>query len=223
MMPYQAEQYVEISKRLNNKVPHRLDTPTVSQIIADKITCRPCPRWRTIPLPTMTAQEEQAQGADSLPMVQDMSFPAPPSPVPTSSCYARESQSPTLPEIVVQSRVSVTSAYLSDSAPGMPGAWQTVFMNAQVGKSPFAERPMGSSRFPVTPSPLALQVEVLSLVLRRAELAVVHAVLADWEGGVLRQSSGRVRRVRRVCGACSCLFYTSFSLVLHTRRVILLF
>ncbi|KAJ7797499.1 hypothetical protein B0H14DRAFT_2910839 [Mycena olivaceomarginata] len=160
--PYQAEQYVEISKRLNTEVPRGLDTPTVSQI--------------DDPFADDDAKEEQAQEVDALPMVQDMSFPAPPSPVHTSSSrYARDSQPPTLPEIVLQSRVSVTSAYLSDSAPGTPGAGQTVFMNAQVGKSPFAESPMGSSRFPVTPSPLASSFSVPSPPAAAVSFPAEHA------------------------------------------------
>lgn len=174
--PYQAEQYVEISKRLNTEVPRGLDTPTVSQIVADKMDLPPLPPTEDDPFADDDAKEEQAQEVDSLPMVQDMTFPAPPSPVHTSSSrYARDSQPPTLPEIVLQSRVSVTSAYLSDSAPGTPGAGQTVFMNAQVGKSPFAESPMGSSRFPVTPSPLASSFNVPSPPAAAVSFPAEHA------------------------------------------------
>jgi hypothetical protein len=151
--PFQAEQYVEISKQLNTEVPKGLDTPTVSQIVAEKMDLPPLPPpEKENPF---TDEQDQEEGNSTLAMVQDMSFPAPPSPVHTSSSrYARESLPPTLPEIVVQSRVSVTSAYLSDasSAPGSAPGSQTVFMN--VGKGPFAESPMGN-RFPVTPSPLA--------------------------------------------------------------------
>jgi len=153
--PFQAAQYVEISKHLNTEVPKGLDTPTVSQIVAEKMDLPPLPPKEEKANPFADAEPEEG---DSLPMIQDMSFPAPPSPVHTSSSrYGRErvdSTPPTLPEILVQPRVSVTSAYLSDpgSAPGSAPGSQTVFMN--VGKSPFAESPMGS-RFPVTPSPLA--------------------------------------------------------------------
>ncbi|KAJ7272627.1 hypothetical protein B0H12DRAFT_589360 [Mycena haematopus] len=160
--PFQAEQYVEISKQLNTEVPRGLDTPTVSQIVAEKMDLPPLPPQED---PFADGEEEQEQEVAELPMVQDMSFPAPPSPVlASSSRYGRErveSLPPTLPEIIVHSRVSVTSAYLSDAGSPDP-AGQTVFMNAQLGKSQFAESPMGASRFPVTPSPLASSFTVPS-------------------------------------------------------------
>ncbi|KAJ7807311.1 hypothetical protein B0H14DRAFT_2873776 [Mycena olivaceomarginata] len=159
--PYQAEQYVEISKRLNTEVPRGLDTPTVSQIVAEKMDLPPLPPTEDDPFADDDAKEEQAQEVDALPMVQDMSFPAPPSPVHTSSSrYARDSQPPTLPR-------SVTSAYLSDSAPGTPGAGQTVFVGAQ--------SPMGSSRFPVTPSPLASSFSVPSPPAAAVSFPAEHA------------------------------------------------
>ncbi|KAJ6485758.1 hypothetical protein C8R45DRAFT_1214469 [Mycena sanguinolenta] len=152
--PFQAEQYVEISKQLNTDVPRGLDTPTVSQIVAEKMDLPPLPAHED-PFTDGAADEEQDQEQEpaTLAKVQDMYFPAPPSPaLSSSSRYARErveSMPPTLPEIIVQSRVS-TSAYLSDA--GSPAAGQTVF----------AESPMGTSRFPVTPSPLASSFSVPS-------------------------------------------------------------
>ncbi|KAK7031510.1 hypothetical protein R3P38DRAFT_3187221 [Favolaschia claudopus] len=163
--PFQAEQYVEISKHLNTDVPRGLDTPTVSQIVSEKMDLPPLPPSDHVneteaadPFADEEAHEQEQgnDSSDTLGMVQDMSFPAPPSPVRTSSSrYARdrvESMPPTLPEIIVQSRVSVTSAYLSDA--GSAPHSQTVFMNAELGKGG-RDSPMGGNRFPVSPSPLA--------------------------------------------------------------------
>ncbi|KAF7370969.1 hypothetical protein MSAN_00731000 [Mycena sanguinolenta] len=166
--PFQAEQYVEISKQLNTDVPRGLDTPTVSQIVAEKMDLPPLPEpAQEDPFADAAPAEEEQElelEPTTLAKVQDMSFPAPPSPaLSSSSRYARErveSMPPTLPEIVVQPRVSVTSAYLSD--PGTPAAGQTVFVGAQLGKGPYAESPVGASRFPVTPSPLASSFSVPS-------------------------------------------------------------
>jgi hypothetical protein len=159
--PYQAEQYVQISKQLNTEVPRGLDTPTVAQIVAEKMDLPPLPPADDPFADGEAHEDEETQEEDepeeqgALPMVQDMSFPAPPSPVlSTHSRYARErveSMPPTLPEITLQGRVSVSSAYFSDAS--SPAAGQTVFMNASLGKG--TDSPMGTSRFPVTPSPLA--------------------------------------------------------------------
>ncbi|KAJ7132264.1 hypothetical protein C8R44DRAFT_871242 [Mycena epipterygia] len=152
--PFQAAQYVEISKRLNTEVPKGLDTPAVDEFVVSKMPAKdedlpPLPPKDPFSDAAAANEEDEA----NLPMVQELSFPAPPSPVhTTSSRYRVDSTPPTLPEIIVQSRVSVTSAYLSEagtpSASGFPGG-QTLLMNNH-----FTESPMGS-RFPVTPSPLA--------------------------------------------------------------------
>jgi hypothetical protein len=157
--PFQAAQYVEISKRLNTEVPKGLDTPAVEEFVDKKMPAKdkdedlpPLPPKN--PFADATAEDDDDE--NTLPMVQE--FPSPPSPVhTTASRYRVDSTPPTLPEIVVQPRVSVTSAYLSqNSSPAVPGfpAGQTIYM-----KSPFAESPI-TSRFPVTPSPLASSFDV---------------------------------------------------------------
>ncbi|KAF7356997.1 hypothetical protein MVEN_01036300 [Mycena venus] len=130
--PFQAEQYVEISKQLNTEVPKGLDTPTVSQIVAQKMDLPPLPPPEKENPFADSHDEGQEEGNSTLAMVQDMSFPR--------AALARA-------HLLLALR-PVTSAYLSDGASSTPGS-QTVFM-----KGPFAESPMGS-RFPVTPSPLA--------------------------------------------------------------------
>ncbi|KAJ7173654.1 hypothetical protein C8R46DRAFT_119321 [Mycena filopes] len=162
--PFQAAQYVEISKHLNTDVPKGLDTPTVDTIVAEKMDAD------LPPLPSKDAQEnpfgddeEYAQEA-ALPMVQELSFPTPPSPVHTGRPMSRhsprvDSTPPMLPEIVLHTRVSVASAYLSP-APGaseFPGSQTLVIKTG--GPGPFGESPMGN-RFPVTPSPLASSFQV---------------------------------------------------------------
>ncbi|KAJ7230622.1 hypothetical protein GGX14DRAFT_554105 [Mycena pura] len=159
--PFQAAQYAEISKQLNTEVPKGLDTPAVNQFVMDKM---PIKDAELPPLPTQdpfvdaaTREEEDANEEDeaTLPKVQDLSFPAPPSPVATSaSRYRIDSMPPSLPEIIVQPRVSVSTYMSEGSSPsasmaGFPSG-QTVFLKS----SPFAESPI-NSRFPVTPSPLA--------------------------------------------------------------------
>lgn len=161
--PFQAEQYVEISKQLNTEVPKGLDTPAVEEFVAEKMAFKdnnlpplpPKDPFADAEAASAASHGEEESSETTLGMVQDMSFPAPPSPVhATASRYRVESMPPTLPEIIVQSRVSVASTYLSEagtpSAPAFPSG-QTVVMKSH---GPFGESPLGS-RFPVTPSPLA--------------------------------------------------------------------
>ncbi|KAJ7035519.1 hypothetical protein C8F04DRAFT_510306 [Mycena alexandri] len=160
--PFQAAQYVEISKHLNTEVPKGLDTPTVDTIVAEKMDAD---------LPPLPSKEDNPFDDDAaaapevpdLPMVQELSFPSPPSPVHTTS-FSRhsprvDSTPPMLPEIVLQARVSVASTYLS------PAPSTSEFPDGQTlmikGQGPFGESPMGS-RFPVTPSPLASSFSVVT-------------------------------------------------------------
>ncbi|KAJ6605814.1 hypothetical protein B0H10DRAFT_2228869 [Mycena sp. CBHHK59/15] len=190
--PFQAAQYVEISKHLNTEVPKGLDTPAVNEFVAVKMPSKeedlpPVPpkdrltgsagassRFSSASRDDEVTPENHDgldEGNDSemtLPMVQELSFPSPPSPVhTTSSRYRVDSTPPMLPEITVQSRVSVSSAYFSDaprtSNAGTPSPLSLGFPAGQtlVVKSPFNESPMGS-RFPVTPSPLASSFTVPS-------------------------------------------------------------
>ncbi|KAJ7460761.1 hypothetical protein FB451DRAFT_502072 [Mycena latifolia] len=164
--PFQAEQYVEISKRLNTEVPKGLDTPAVDEFVVAKM---PNKDAELPPLPPQDPfadgnadAEEEESAPPPLPKVQELEFPAPPSPVrTTASRYRVDSMPPTLPEIIVQSRVSVTSAYLSDGASPSPSPFAAGFPAGQTVVMKGQESPMGS-RFPVTPSPLASSFTVPS-------------------------------------------------------------
>lgn len=142
--PFQAAQYVEISKHLNTEVPKGLDTPAVAAFVKNA---------ELPPLPPKTNPFADAEAEDDVDEnTQEIEFPAPPSPVhPGASRRRVDSTPPMLPEIVVESRAS---SYLSDSgsspfATGFPSG-QTLVVKG----SGLTDSPMGS-RFPVTPSPLA--------------------------------------------------------------------
>ncbi|KAJ7493295.1 hypothetical protein B0H11DRAFT_2228076 [Mycena galericulata] len=171
--PFQAAQYAEISQRLNTEVPKGLDTPAVNEFVVAKMPVKdtdlpPIPPKDPFTDDAAASHEGEDDDDDDDPSedihatVQDMSFPVPPSPVhSTASRYRVESMPPTLPEIIVQSRVSVNSTYLSEAGSpymsGFPGG-QTVVMK---GAASSDNSPMGS-RFPVTPSPLASSFTVPS-------------------------------------------------------------
>ncbi|KAJ7623653.1 hypothetical protein FB45DRAFT_926350 [Roridomyces roridus] len=168
--PFQAAQYAEISQRLNTQVPKGLDTPAVEQFMENKMPTKdadlpPLPPKESDPFADEADEEHDTEV--TLPMVQELSFPVPPSPAHSVSRFRVDSTPPTLPEIVVQSRVSVNSTYLSEAgspfAPGFPAS-QTVLMKG-------SESPMGS-RFPVTPSPLASSFVVPSPPATREEFVV---------------------------------------------------
>ncbi|KAJ7065245.1 hypothetical protein C8F01DRAFT_736408 [Mycena amicta] len=148
--PFQAAQYVEISKRLNTEVPKGLDTPAVEEFVTN-MPMTPAKDTELPPIPQDPFADDEHQEA-TLPTVQDLAFPAPPSPVATStSRYRIDSMPPSLPEIIVQSRVSVgysENGETPSASPFMAGfpSGQTVVLK---GESPM------SGRFPVTPSPLA--------------------------------------------------------------------
>lgn len=150
--PYQAAQYVEISRRLNADVPAGLVTAEMEHEL-------PPPPHAGSPSPFADpatpgggqyVTDRRYSGEDAhghgQPQELDMNFPAPPSPVHTpasASRYRIDSMPPTLPEIHVEARVSVSS----------------------VGGYPALSRGDGSgngglstgtrSQFPTTPSPLA--------------------------------------------------------------------
>ncbi|KAJ7708795.1 hypothetical protein B0H17DRAFT_1324915 [Mycena rosella] len=161
--PYQAAQYVEISKHLNTEVPKGLDTPAVTEFVVTKMASKDA-ELPALP-PKDPFADAQADADDPLPMVQELSFPSPPSPVRTTSARARiDSTPPTLPAITIQSRVSVASTYLSDAgsnspfAPGFPAGQTLVIRGPADGPG---HSPLGS-RFPVSPSPLASSFSVPS-------------------------------------------------------------
>ncbi|KAJ7643363.1 hypothetical protein DFH06DRAFT_1333614 [Mycena polygramma] len=168
--PFQAEQYVEISKALNTEVPKGLDTPAVDEFVAEKMAKADLPPLPVKEDPFASQEDDEEEGSMegeevTLPMVQEMSFPAPPSPVHTSaSRYRVDSTPPMLPEIFLpRGSVSLSDAGSSTpTTPSFPGG-QTLFM-----KAPGQDSPVGG-RFPVTPSPLASSFTVATPPAASAE------------------------------------------------------
>ncbi|KAF8159326.1 hypothetical protein B0H34DRAFT_399096 [Crassisporium funariophilum] len=160
--PYQAAQYVEISRRLNTQVPEGLHTPEIDRELpplppkpegispfADPASAPPSPggqyaidRRNLNPSPRPLSGDSIASAAS-----QTLEFPAPPSPAHTAhSRYRVDSTPPTLPEIHLESRVSMglrNSGALSPLGSGFPSG---------LGAGAVA---IGGTRFPATPSPLA--------------------------------------------------------------------
>lgn len=152
--PFQAEQYVEISRRLNTEVPEGLKTADID---------RDLPPIPASPMTTQTATNNHNISPFSDPAsappspggqyaidnrnfehdIQTLEFPAPPSPIhPLNSAKSRiDSMPPMLPEINVESRVSV------GNYPGL-GSRDSNALGAGL-MTPSA------ARFPTTPSPLA--------------------------------------------------------------------
>lgn len=160
--PYQAAQYVEISRRLNADVPEGLHTAELDRELppvppksdsdaspfADPSSAPPSPggqyaidrRHLEQPL------ERRASGDSISSQAQALDFPVPPSPVHTpTSRYRIDSMPPSLPEINIESRVSVSSyPMLTTRDSGAPSGMLSAGLATGTG-----------SRFPTTPSPLA--------------------------------------------------------------------
>jgi len=144
--PYQAEQYQEISRRLNTEVPAGLPTAEIEKDLppppgtspfADPTSAPPSPGGQYA-IDRRNLERRPVSG-ESL-ASQTLEFPVPPSPAHTvSSRYRVDSTPPTLPEILVESRVSV-GAYPMKRDSGIMNSGLT---------------PGQGSRFPTTPSPLA--------------------------------------------------------------------
>ncbi|KAH9480477.1 hypothetical protein JR316_0007077 [Psilocybe cubensis] len=158
--PYQAAQYVEISRRLNADVPAGLATADVER----ELPMPPPPvagSGNNSPGPFADPGTPHTPGGaqyaidrrysgdadiDARAEPQARDFPAPPSPVHTpgsASRYRIDSMPPTLPEIHVESRVSVSSVGVDGAALHSQGL-------AQGGLTTGTR-----SQFPTTPSPLA--------------------------------------------------------------------
>jgi hypothetical protein len=169
--PYQAAQYVEISRRLNTEPPAGLRTADVdrelppppagagSSPFADPASAPPSPGGQYAidrrHLNGPSAHERTFSGDSSnLPEPHTLDFPAPPSPVhPTStSRYRIDSMPPSLPEINIEaSRVSVSS-YPMLASPAVRDSRAPSMLTA--GLTPGGTG-SAASRFPTTPSPLA--------------------------------------------------------------------
>lgn len=142
--PYQAEQYQEISRRLNTEVPAGLPTAEIEKDLPPQPNTSPFADPASVP-PSPGGQYaidrrnlERPVSGESL-ASQTLEFPVPPSPAhAVSSRYRVDSSPPTLPEIFVESRVSVGGFPMRNSEIMSPGL-----------------TPGQGSRFPTTPSPLA--------------------------------------------------------------------
>jgi hypothetical protein len=142
--PYQAEQYQEISRRLNTEVPAGLPTAEIEKDLPPQPNTSPFADPTSAP-PSPGGQYaidrrnlERPVSGESL-ASQTLEFPVPPSPAhAVSSRYRVDSSPPTLPEIFVESRVSVGGFPMRNSEIMSPGL-----------------TPGQGSRFPTTPSPLA--------------------------------------------------------------------
>lgn len=145
--PFQAAQYVEISKRLNTEMPQGLSTPAVDaamQGIAEDEDDESPP-----PLPEK--DNHRASFVSQTEAHHDFDFPAPPSPSFTpASRYRVDSTPPILPEIRVQSRgnsydfTPIDSQFPSGFSAAAHGSGDAQILT-------LAPR----SAFPVSPSPLA--------------------------------------------------------------------
>ncbi|KAF9485586.1 hypothetical protein BDN70DRAFT_927514 [Pholiota conissans] len=168
--PFQAAQYVEISRRLNAEVPEGLRTADVDRDLPplppveesspfdDPASAPPSPGAqyaidrRNIEEPThIQDPAPRPVSTDSIGTAEhahNLDFPVPPSPVMTpTSRYRIESLPPMLPEINVESRVSVGGyPMLNARDSGAPSA-MTMLTPGVASAS--------GSRFPMTPSPLA--------------------------------------------------------------------
>ncbi|KAK0436889.1 hypothetical protein EV421DRAFT_1907667 [Armillaria borealis] len=176
--PFQAAQYVEIANRLATEVPQGLDTPALNEYVHSRDTSLATIGSVTPPVvPPKDSHYSQAsnstrsqspkrtsgQSQASVDIMKDLEFPAPPSPVlSTSSRYRVDSTPPTLPEIAIDrgsvSQYSLPSSYRDStssipqyspfpgSGSGFPsGVSQTITVGGKLGPQ---------SRFPTTPSPL---------------------------------------------------------------------
>ncbi|KAF8874050.1 hypothetical protein CPB84DRAFT_1853791 [Gymnopilus junonius] len=162
--PFQAAQYVEISRRLNADVPAGLATPAIDRELppvpptkevlerspfADPSSAPPSPGGQYAidrrNLELNDEHEARRASGESLVTPEKLEFPVPPSPIHsvTSSRYRIDSLPPTLPEIQIESRVSV------GNYPGLRNS------NAAGAAAISGLTPGLASRFPTTPSPLA--------------------------------------------------------------------
>jgi len=151
--PYQAAQYAEISKRLNAEVPEGLKTADIDHgvpPVPSKYVDAVSPFADPVPAPASPGGQyvvdRRPEDVSVRPMSgestasQSLDFPTPPDPAHTASArYRIDSMPPKLPEIHVESRVSVGNyPGLREHELVVPGALSA-----------------GGSRFPTTPSPLA--------------------------------------------------------------------
>lgn len=149
--PYQAAQYAEISKKLNTDIPAGLDTPAVAQFVQAGNRADVSP----FADPGSPMAPQTPQGRGSVESAQEFNFPAPPSPAYTNSSRI-DSTPPMLPEITVESRVSVTSYDFPNSVrasadPHSPmGSGYPSGAAAATGGLYAAQ-----AQYPATPSPLA--------------------------------------------------------------------
>jgi hypothetical protein len=182
--PFQAAQYVEISKKLNTEVPIGTSTPADTTNNKERRNTPPVPAKDgpspfADPIPASLrpagAARESLSGQDvdrpvsgysTVSVTHDFDFPEPPSPALTvASRFRVDSNPPTLPEISLQSpsvRSSLGSEFTTSAkglglrSPATPSPLATSFVN----HSPSADR----NSLPATPAAVAASVAAGSAV-----------------------------------------------------------
>ncbi|KAF9027347.1 hypothetical protein BDZ89DRAFT_1113483 [Hymenopellis radicata] len=114
--PFQAAQYVEISKRINSDPPRGLDTPAVEQYMHHRNdSLPPVPPKDPFDDPSSPVKSGSHHPSTSTASSEvmphgELDFPVPPSPAQTtSSRYRIDSMPPSLPEIKMDPHHSVSS------------------------------------------------------------------------------------------------------------------
>lgn len=172
--PFQAAQYVEISKKLNTSVPEGLATPAVNEFVKGHQNhdsfAPPVPSKSPFSDPSIrdsaaatTAAERSSYismtsgSHDTSHIAQDLDFPVPPTPAmitDSNSRYRVTSTPPTLPEIRVQSRSSdydfPSSIHGSPAPTPLASGFPSGVSGLAVGQGVSA-----NDSFPATPSPLS--------------------------------------------------------------------
>jgi len=161
--PFQAAQYAEISKRLNTEVPNGITSAEYARAqekrssLAVLATEERSPFDDPIPSSLRPAEAVRNSMIDrpfsveshsTMFVAQEFDFPEPPSPALTvASRFRVDSTPPKLPEIDVDSRVSVHSSLGSESAGGLLSA------KGAGPRSPLAPSPLATSFAVPSPSP----------------------------------------------------------------------
>lgn len=149
--PYQAAQYAEISKKLNTEVPAGLDTPGVNTFMQAGARTDVSP----FADPGSPVQSQTPQGRRSAESAQEFNFPVPPSPAHTNSSRI-DSTPPMLPEITVESRVSVNSYNFPNSVRGSANPHSPIGSGYPSGTTAATNGLYAAqAQYPATPSPLA--------------------------------------------------------------------
>jgi hypothetical protein len=150
--PFQAAQYVEISKTLNTTTPSGLPAATCDEII-EGMKSEETEDDGVAPAVPEKDNVHRASATSEV-SVRVEEFPVPPSPVVSSSSRSRvDSMPPMLPEINIQSRNSFASSGGYDFPASIRGSTGTPLTPGFGAQTILVDKP--TNNFPVTPSPLA--------------------------------------------------------------------